>query len=501
MPAALQTAHAAAPPRPARAQVAYTCVCAALPDPQREARQVVVLLNSAALREAVLQAAGAPDDEGWRSQVIKALLAPSCSEEHMRRATRGQMEVARLLADFAKEPWTPTGKRPVSDLWTWAVGRSEHARASAAVHAAQAEMAAVLRCLGLMGLTGCVEVLPLLPCGARESYAGGLRFDVRLRGTRHSLARGGRVDRALLRGRMGAGASIYTRALYEHAEKLHKPLHLAGAPRAHVRHEQQQQQRLGKRLLGVPLVGGLPVGECDVLVASVGPGLLDERVSIAAELWAAGVRARCLYNPVEISYEEQLAWAQAHRVGCLVIVREATKTTGLVKVKLLNATGGSGLGGGGGGLDLERHELGRYFQTHALHAGGAAHAGGGAGAGAGGACASGGAVATGGFAAVAAAAAAAHAAAANAAAAAAAAGAPGAGGGGGNAGTAREAGGAAGTSGGPPGGSTGAGAAGGAAGTEAGGGGGAGACGDGLTRAQRAKKRAQQALAHKRGGH
>jgi len=99
--------------------------------------------------------------------------------------------------------------------------------------------------------------------------------------------------------------------------------------------------------------GALPAATCDVLVCSIGPNLSDERVGITAELWAAGVRARCLYA-ADVSYEEQLSWAHAHRVAYLIVVKETTKASGLVRVKALARKAE---------IELERAELPRYFSA------------------------------------------------------------------------------------------------------------------------------------------
>jgi hypothetical protein len=311
------------------------------------AEHFVILLNHGALRDAALDACGVPADEARRAAISRALLGTShagaagagVSSAELLRVAAGDQAVADALERFAAPPW-PASR--LEDLWLWALAgaASGGRRVPAAAHSARDELGAVLRCLELMGIPthSCVRIAPLLPCGARASYAAGeLRFDVRLRGSSRSLARGGRVDRALLRGRMAVGVSVAVRPLLAALGRV--PARGGG----------------GAGLQTGPGASGLPSAQCDVLVCSVGANLLDERVRITAELWAAGVRARCLYQP-EVSYEEQLAWAQAHRVYTLVIVKDAARATGLVRVRHLAPKSE---------LECDRADLARYFQAHA----------------------------------------------------------------------------------------------------------------------------------------
>eukprot|EP00741_Cyanophora_paradoxa_P008547 tig00001339_g8272.t1 len=82
--------------------------------------------------------------------------------------------------------------------------------------------------------------------------------------------------------------------------------------------------------------GQVRENETEVYVAQIGAGLLEERMRIAAELWAAGVKAEFMYA-AEPKLQKQLAAALEGGVPLVVIVGEDELKQGLVKLKDLNA--------------------------------------------------------------------------------------------------------------------------------------------------------------------
>ena len=74
--------------------------------------------------------------------------------------------------------------------------------------------------------------------------------------------------------------------------------------------------------------------QTEVLVASIGPNLVKQRMSLAAQLWAAGVKAEYLFA-ASPNMQKQLTYALEAGIPLLVIFGEDELTAGVLKVKRL----------------------------------------------------------------------------------------------------------------------------------------------------------------------
>ncbi|GFR48348.1 hypothetical protein Agub_g10235, partial [Astrephomene gubernaculifera] len=76
--------------------------------------------------------------------------------------------------------------------------------------------------------------------------------------------------------------------------------------------------------------------ETEVLVGSIGPGLQVRRMQLAAQLWAAGIRAEFGYKPAP-KMADNLGYCHEQGVPFMVLFGEDEISRGVVKIKDMDA--------------------------------------------------------------------------------------------------------------------------------------------------------------------